>query len=100
MLCHIKIVTAFVDAQITVAKDIMENKKVKKDRDAAYKKSITWDKSSFISEIFADLTLWFTENPCCCVFFCLVTLKRPIKSDTVLLFFWFYSVRKRPIKLL
>jgi hypothetical protein len=34
-LCHIKVVTAFVDAQIPVAKDIMENKKVNKDRDVA-----------------------------------------------------------------
>jgi len=35
-LCHIKAAAAFSDAQIPVAKDIMENKKLNKDRDAAY----------------------------------------------------------------
>jgi len=62
LLCHIKVVTAFVDAQSPVAKDIMENKKVIKDLYAAYKNFITGDKSSFISEIFADLTLWFCRE--------------------------------------
>jgi hypothetical protein len=36
LLCHIKAAAAFSDTQIPVAKDITENKKVNKDRDAAY----------------------------------------------------------------
>jgi hypothetical protein len=36
LLCHIKTATAFCDAQIPVAKDITENKKLNKDKDAAY----------------------------------------------------------------
>ncbi len=62
MLCHVKAAAAFSNAQIPVIKDITENKKLNKDRDAAYKKIITEDKSSFISEIFAALNLWFCRE--------------------------------------
>ena len=62
LLCHIKAAAAFSDAQLPVAKDITENIKLNKDRDAVYKKIITEDKSSFISEIFAALTLCFCRQ--------------------------------------
>ena len=36
LLCHINAADDFSDAQIPVAKDITENKKLNKDRDAAH----------------------------------------------------------------
>jgi hypothetical protein len=36
LLCHVKTEAAIRDTQIPVAKDITENKKINKDRNAAY----------------------------------------------------------------
>ena len=61
---------------------------------------ILWTNFPYISEIFSALDFYSVlgRNIFCFLFINLVTLKRPIKSPTFLLFFCFVVLQKRPIK--